>query len=82
MYQRTTDFGNGLDLPVPDTTCRWLLHLNSSRSTELNGSFSASKSAAEISVPGQKQPVAYVRWADCFRLTTDIGTLIKTVAGR
>ena len=35
------------------TTCRWLLHLNSSRSTELNGSFSASKSAAEISVPGQ-----------------------------
>ena len=31
---------------------------------------------------GQKQPVAYVRWADCFRLTTDIGTLIKTVAGR
>ena len=31
---------------------------------------------------GQKQPVAYLRWADCFRLTTDIGTLIKTVAGR
>lgn len=35
-----------------------------------------------IRAVGQKQPVAYVRWADCFRLTTDIGTLIKTVAGR
>ena len=34
------------------------------------------------SASGQKQPVAYLRWADCFKLTTVIGTLIKTVAGR
>ena len=40
------------DLTHPATTCRWLLHLDCSRSTELNGRYPATKSTAEISVPG------------------------------
>lgn len=39
------------------TTCRWLLHLDCSRSTELNGRYPATKSTAEISVPGHELPV-------------------------
>ena len=39
-------------LRLPATTCRWLLHLDCSRSTELNGRYPATKSTAEISVPG------------------------------
>lgn len=43
---------------LPATTCRWLLHLDCSRSTELNGRYPATKSTAEISVPGQKRKFA------------------------
>ncbi len=43
---------------LPATTCRWLLHLDCSRSSELNGRYPATKSTAEISVPGQKRTVA------------------------
>lgn len=44
--------------------------------------FKLTHSAVQTAASGQKQPVAYLRWADCFKLTTVIGTLIKTVAGR
>ena len=39
------------------TTCRWLLHLDCLRSTELNGRYSATKSTAEISVSGHYLPL-------------------------
>jgi len=39
--------------PQTATICRWRLRLDCSRSSELNGSYLASKSAAEISVLGQ-----------------------------
>ena len=45
-------------LRLPATTCRWLLHLDCSRSTELNGRYPATKSTAEISVPGHQRTVA------------------------
>lgn len=43
---------------LPATTCRWLLHLDCLRSTELNGRYSATKSTAEISVSGQVRTTA------------------------
>ena len=45
------------DITQSATTCRWRLHLDCSHSSELNGRYSATKSAVEISVPGHNQPV-------------------------
>ena len=43
------------DITQSATTCRWRLHLDCSHSSELNGRYSATKSAVEISVPGQER---------------------------
>ena len=57
LITRAAAFGRRLVRGLSATTCHWLLPLPCSCSTELNGRYSASKSIADISVPGQEQKV-------------------------